>query len=325
MGAEFPEWRYVQTEEDKINLAFFKQVYEQNIGRLSSASEAKRIPSVIHIIWVGPKPFPLASIENVRTWIAHHPDWTVKFWTDRDRPLPHPKMERVLIKESHFSRLWPYYCRSDNYGEQSDLLRLEILKAEGGIYVDHDVKCMRSFDEFNKAYDLYCGMELPYPTSLSSCVLPTNNLLGAKAGHPIFEKTMDWLEERWEQIDKDYPGRDRDSTINRVAHRTFLVLGENFKQYANQPGNYDIALPTMYFNSPKEEMALYSQHQYHGGWFENESDFEKMVRKRLMMLSKKTNKMLLGLGVLGGLNVVGWAAVGVTFLLRRRGLKKVPQ
>ncbi|GAG35968.1 unnamed protein product, partial [marine sediment metagenome] len=161
--------------------------------------------------------------------------------------------------------MWHYYQASDNYGEQSDLLRFEILRAEGGIYVDHDVACVKSFEGLNAAYDLYCGMELPYPTSLSSCVLPTNNLLGVKAGHPILEKGMDWLEERWEQIEKDYPGRDRDATINRVAHRTFLVLGETFKKYSNLEGNRDIALPTLYFNSPKKEWALFSQHQYHGG------------------------------------------------------------
>ncbi|NGX45859.1 MAG: Subversion of eukaryotic traffic protein A [Chlamydiae bacterium] len=315
MGNNYPEWRYVQTEEDKNNLAFFKQIYEENIGKLSAPNKKENIPSVLHFIWVGPKSFPLESIENVRTWIAHHPNWKVKFWTDRERPLPHPDMERVLIKESYFSRLWPYYHQSDNYGEQSDLLRLEILRAEGGIYVDHDVKCMQSFEELNKAFDLYCGMELPYPTSLSSCVLPTNNILGAVANHPIFAKTMDWLEGCWDQIEKDYPGRDRDATINRVAHRTFLVLGETFKKHANQ-GTCDIALPTLYFNSPKEEQALYSQHQYHGGWFENESDFEKMVRKRLMMLSKKTNKLLLAIGVLGGLNVLGWGAASVLFLRR---------
>ena len=312
MGCHLPAWKHVQTKEDFENLALFKAIYEQNISLLKEGSvEETKIPRVIHFIWLGPNAFPRTSIENVRTWMAHNPDWKVKFWTDRKRPLPHPKMELCLLKDFNFHQLEREFHSSDNFGEKSDVLRIEILYQEGGIYADHDVKCVRSFDPLNSAYDLYCGLEVPYPTSLSSSVLPTNNLLGARAGHPLFVKMMDWLSERWDQIEHDYPGKDRDAVINRVAHRTFLVLGENFKQFANQDGNVDIALPSYYFNSPKEELALFSQHQYKGTWFENETKFERSARKRLMMLSKKVNKLLLGICVLAGLNLLGFAAVGM--------------
>jgi len=317
MGKDLPAWKYVQTEEDFQNLEFFKKVYETNISALKKPSETLKIPKVIHFIWLGPKPFPRESIENVRNWIAHHPDWTIKFWTDRDRPLPHPRMKLCKVKDFPFQKLEPYFHSSENFGERSDILRYEILFQEGGVYVDHDVKCMKSFAPFHLAYDLYCGMEVPYPTTLSSSVLPTNNIVGSKPGHIVLSKSMDWLVLHWDQIEKDYPGKDRDSIINRVSHRTFLVLGETFKVFGNTQGNVDIAFPSYYFNSPKEEWALYSQHQYKGNWFENESEFEKMVRKRLMMLSKKTNKMLLALGVLAGLNVIGFAALCVVVRRKR--------
>ncbi len=315
MGSDLPAWKHVQTREDFQNLAFFKEIYEKNIPLLQAMSGESKIPKIVHFIWIGPKAFPFESVENVRTWMAHHPDWTFKFWTDRVRPLPHPDMELCMVQDLPFHKLERFYHASDNFGEKSDLLRLEILYKEGGIYADHDVTCFKSFDSLNRAYDLYCGLEVPYPTSLSSSVLPTNNILSAKAGHPILAKSMDWLEKNWDRIEKDYPGRDRDATINRVAHRTFLVLGETFKKCANEDGNVDIALPSYYFNSPKKEFALYAQHQYKGTWFENESAFEKMARKRLMMLSKKTNKLLLAVSVLGGLNLLGF---GLVALLVRR-------
>lgn len=307
MGKELPAWQYVQTRDDFQNLAFFKNVYEKNIRFLAEKQEGGRIPKIIHFIWVGPKSFPRESVENVRSWIAHHPDWTFKFWTDRDRPLPHPKMERHLINDFKFLELARYYYNSDNFGEQSDLLRIEILFQEGGIYVDHDVKCYKPFDGLNQAFDFYCGMEVPYKTSLYSSVLPTNNVLGSKPGHRILQESMHWLKENWDQLEKDYPGKDRESVINRVAHRTFFVLSQIFLRSANQDGNRDIAFPSFYFNSPKEEWALYSRHQYAGSWFEGESQFEKMVRERLMMLSKKTNKLFLVLAALGSLNLLGFS------------------
>lgn len=317
MGKDLPAWKHVQTKEDFQNVAFFKETYEKNIARLKEVSFDAKIPKVIHFIWVGPKPFPRESIENVRSWIAYHPDWKVKFWTDRERPLPHPEMELCFVRDFPFQKLGSFYHGSDNFGEKSDLLRLEILDREGGIYVDHDVTCLKSFASLNSSYDLFCGMEVPYPTSLSSSVLPTNNTLGARAGHPILTKCMDWLVENWEQLEKDYPGKDRDSIINRVAHRTFCVLGEMFKKYSNLEGNIDIALPSYYFNAPKLEWALYAQHQYKGTWFENESTFEKNARKRLMMLSKKTNKLLLAVAVLAGINLLGFLTLG-TMIRRAR-------
>ncbi|NGX39151.1 MAG: Subversion of eukaryotic traffic protein A [Chlamydiae bacterium] len=313
MGSDLPHWKHVQTKEDFENLAFFKGVYDRNIPLLGKG-EGEKIPKVVHFIWLGPKSFPRESVVNVRSWMAHHPDWTFKFWTDRKRPLPHPDMQECMVRDFSFEKLGDFYAKSDNYGEQSDLLRIEILFKEGGVYVDHDVECMQGFGALHGAYDFYCGMDCPYPTSLSSSVLPTNNLVGAKKGHPLLEKMMFWLDERWEQIERDYPGRDRDSVINRVSHRTFFALGEAFKTFGNKEGNIDIALPTCYFNSPKIERALFAQHKYKGTWFENESNFERKARKRLMMLSKKANKLLLAVGVLAGLNLLGFVGIASLYV-----------
>ncbi len=311
MGSQLPAWEYVQTKEDFENLSLFKQIYESKISCLEATHHELKIPKIIHFIWVGPRSFPMESVENIRSWIAHHPDWTIKFWTDRERPLPHPVMQLCLASDFDFQKLESLYLSSDNYGEKSDLWRFEILFQQGGVYVDHDVKCFKSFDSLNSAYDLYCGLEVPHPTPLSSSVIPTNNLIGAKPGHPVLAKSMDWLLENWNQLEKHYPGNDRDAIITRIAHRSFSALGVNFKAFANQQDLTDIAFPSFYFNSPKSEWALFAQHQYKGTWFENESEFEMKTRKRLMMLSKKTNKLLLALGVLAGLNVFGFMSLGI--------------
>lgn len=307
MGKEFPAWQFVQTPEDFENMQLFKSIYEKNIPFLQVKSYISRIPKIIHYVWIGPKPFPRESIENVRSWIARHPDWKFKFWSDRDRPLPHPKMEIALIQDLKFLKLSDCYKKSDNYGEKSDVLRYEILYQEGGVYVDHDVKCFKSFEPLNMAYDFYCGMEMPYKTSLSTCVLPTNNIMASKSGHPIIQRTMDWLSENWDKIENDYPGKDRDSVINRVAHRTFLAFGESVRVLADKEGSRDMVFPTFYFNAPSDNLALYSRHLYEGKWFENETAFEKLVRERLVKISKKTNKILLFFGAMTLINVVGFA------------------
>lgn len=315
MGRGGSSWEYVQTKEDFENLSFFKAIYEKRKLDLVQGGNEK-IPRVLHFIWLGPNPFPRESVENVRSWMGKNPNWKVKFWTDRERPLPCPGMELHLVRDFHFTALEECYNKSENYGEKSDVLRYEILFQEGGVYADHDVKCFKSFDAFNSSYDFYSGMDMPYMSSLPSCIFPTNNLIGAAPHHPILKTCIDSLKTRWDQIGKDYPGTARDELLNRVLHRTFLLFGEAIKQSHNQGGRHDIVFPSYYFDAPSEDQALWAYHQYSGKWFEGETKFEKMVRERLMTITKKANKLFLVIGVLSGLNLAGFCFL--FYLFRKR-------
>jgi hypothetical protein len=311
-GKNLPTWEYVQTKEDFEHLHLYQRLYELKKGLVGITDGMARVPQVVHFIWIGPRQFPRESVENVRTWMAKHPDWRFCFWTDRQRPLPCPGMQMRLIQDVEFLKLKNCFAKSDNYAEKSDLLRYEILYREGGIYVDHDVKCFKPFGPLNQAYDFFCGIDMPHTSCLPTCIHPTNNLIGVKPGHPILLRCMELLAEKWDQIEKEYPGTDRDSMLTRVLHRTFWLFGEAIKQMGNQAGYRDIVFPAYYFDAPKDELAIYARHLYAGVWHDKESPFEKMVRQRLMILSKKSNKMLLFFGVASVLNLLGLIALFVT-------------
>ena len=103
-----------------------------------------------------------------------------------------------------------------------------------------------------------------------------------------------------------------------MLHRTFLLFGESIKQASNQDGRQDIVFPAFYFDAPSQDQAMWAYHFYAGLGFEEESKFEKMVRERLMTITKKSNKLFLILGIATGLNLFGFCAL---FIL----LKKRPQ
>jgi hypothetical protein len=214
-------------------------------------------------------------------------------------------MQLARIQDLPFIKLFNCYKKSDNYAEKSDLVRYEILYQQGGVYVDHDVKCLKSFEPLCRTYDFFCGMEMPYQTFLSSSVLPTSNVLGCRQGHPILKNAMDWLDQLWDRIELQFPGKDRDAVINRVAHRTMLGLAEAFKMKSNEVGNRDIALPTFYFNAPEEKVAIFSYHLRKETWLESESEFEHLVKERLGKISKKTNRVLFVFGIFSVLNIIG--------------------
>lgn len=315
-GKGTERWKYVQTKEDWAHLDLYTKIYDVRKGLVASSASTLRIPQKIHFIWIGPKPFPRESVENVRSWMGKHPDWTVYFWTDRARPVPYPGMQTRSIKDLEFLKLKECYDTSDNFGEKSDVLRYEILYKEGGIYVDHDVTCFKEFDGLNRAYDFYCGIDMPYTSLLPSCVFTTNNLIGAKPGHPILKNCIDRLAANWEKIAEEYPGVDREAMLTRVLHRTFFLFGEAVKNCHNQEGNLDIVFPAYFFDAPKDELGIYARHKYAGLWHEAQSPFEKKVSERLMYLSKKSNKILLFVGVMMGLNAMGIGLV--LYKLRKR-------
>ncbi len=292
MGKNTNHWNFVCEEEDKSFLEACKQVYEKSIQELLRGKKSPKIPKVVHFIWLGPKPFPAESVENVRTWMAHHPDWTFKFWTDRERPVPCRGMQKILVKDAPFSRLEKCFSQSQNYGEKSDLLRYEILFQEGGVYVDHDANCLRSFHDLHTTYDFYCGLETPHEPFVGRTITCGNGVIGARPNHPAVKRVIEIISGRWDQLGKKYRGRDSYSRTEVVMQRTYIALTAALKEgVLNREGNTDIVLPAAYFFAKTGLPSLYSEHFYATAWAEDrvkKSDFEKAVQRKLKKILQKS-------------------------------------
>ena len=293
MGKNSPHWKYVKTTDDIQLLSQFKALYQKNITQLSTTSTEQKIPKLIHFIWIGPKPFPPHSVENVRSWIAHHPDWTVIFWTDRDRLPPCNGMERRLIQDFTFTTLKAQYEDSDNYGEKSDLLRYEILYQLGGVYADHDANCLQPFAPLHSAYDFYCCFETPHPVFSGRNVTCGIGLLGSRPNHPALKFIFSWLTSKWDAIGEQYKGKDAFSKKERVLNRTYIALTNAIQQTLDQPGNVDIVLPAAYFFAKQGIPSLYSKHFYTTVWADDKvkaSTFEKASDKLLAKAEKRLER-----------------------------------
>ena len=314
MGKGKSHWQYVQTKEDLEQIAFFKKhfIRQQSFNK----SIGQQIPRTVHFIWVGPREFPKSSRKNIESWVDLHPDWKFKFWTDRLRALPHPKMEMVEIKEEHFSQGYDNYLESNNYAEKADVLRYEILLNEGGIYVDHDVMCFQSFEPLIQNYQFACGLEPPHKPIGQSSISVCNNIIASIPNHPIMEQCLSKVMNRWNVIQKMYPGDDQDSTIYRVFHRTFCPFDEAVTAGIDTNHYRNIVFPAGFFNRLDGEYAFYANHEYLGTWYKTEDPFETLMRRRLMKMSKKMNKILLICGVSAGVNLV--LVLGVAFASIKR-------
>ena len=140
--------------------------------------KAVHIPLVIHQIWLGPERPPLYTIESCRRF---NPAWLHVLWTEENLP---PMANRKVFDA--FDRTW--YAKAD-------ILRYEVLHRFGGVYVDADQLCLRSFDDLvNTGEDFFAGYQNLGNPDLDEerrrASLIANAVIGASPHHPILEAVI---------------------------------------------------------------------------------------------------------------------------------------
>lgn len=125
------------------------------------------IPRIIHRVWVGPNEMPEEFQRYGETWREHHPGWEVRLWTDDNLPaFEDPGAPR----------------RARSLTERSDVVRYEVLRRFGGVYVDADFECVRALDP------LLAGVEVFAAATRKGVV--KSGIVGGPAHHPLFELAM---------------------------------------------------------------------------------------------------------------------------------------
>lgn len=93
------------------------------------------IPKIIHYCWLGGKPLPRKHQKYIKSWKKHMPDYQIKCWNE----------ENFDIKSNKFIH---QAYNSGKYAFVADYIRLYALYTEGGIYLDTDVKVLKSFNPY---------------------------------------------------------------------------------------------------------------------------------------------------------------------------------
>jgi hypothetical protein len=135
------------------------------------------IPRIFHHIWVGADPMPAELVTFRRSWETHHPGWEMRLWTEENLPADFRRRE--------------IYERLRVPAERSDMLRLEILHRHGGVYVDCDFECRRSIEPLLEGVELFSAWLKPPQEGKRGRV--NNALIGARPGHPLFDRAIDAL------------------------------------------------------------------------------------------------------------------------------------
>ena len=129
-------------------------------------SQGLRIPRMIHRVWIGETPMPAEHEHYGKTFAKHHPDWGIKLWTEEN-------LEELGIGASERAR-----CRT--HSELANLMRYEVLRRYGGVYVDTDVECLKPLTQLLGGVEAFAALEVPERIG--------NAILGSVPNHPAFER-----------------------------------------------------------------------------------------------------------------------------------------
>ena len=144
---------FIDPEIEKVEENFKKfceKVVVSDNPDFSTPPQGFPIPPLIHFIWLG-SPTPSHAKEVIASWTKHHPGFTIKIWGDQEaKAFP---WSQGSSKEA--------FEESPTFAGKADILRLEILFQQGGIYSDTDVICLKPFhDLIIHGASFFGGLEL---------------------------------------------------------------------------------------------------------------------------------------------------------------------
>ena len=143
-----------------------------------------KIPQIIHQIWsVADKPLPSHLKFFAETWKRHHSTWEYMFWDDR-------KMNDFVLK--HYPQYWKIYGSFRYNIQRWHAVRYLILHSIGGMYVDFDSECFRSFDELLNGKECCFSLEPEeYQRRHSTEVYFNNALMASVPEHPFMKEVIE--------------------------------------------------------------------------------------------------------------------------------------
>lgn len=128
------------------------------------------IPKVIHYCWFGGRPLPRLARKCIDSWRRVMPDAKIVRWDETNYDV----------------RVVPYTAKAASEGKWafvSDYARLDIVYRHGGIYLDIDVKLLKSLDDL-LCLPAFCGME-------SDAKVNTGLVLGAEKNCGVIASLRD--------------------------------------------------------------------------------------------------------------------------------------
>lgn len=141
--------------------------YQRPISENIAIIDFAMIPHILHYCWFGGKAIPQNLQACMSTWQQLMPDWQQMRWDEQTFDITSSTWTQGAYEKK-------------KYAFVSDYVRLVALEQYGGIYLDTDVKLLKSLAPLAEQYGCFTGYEgKDKLTSAIICVTPHHPLIQA--------------------------------------------------------------------------------------------------------------------------------------------------
>ena len=244
----------VRNEHGQRQVDKLVRLYERNCLAKVAEKDNYLIPRKIHRIWLGSKE-PTELYRLGETWNKAHPEWEYTLWDDNK------------VKQFDFGTR-DLFEQANCFGQKADILRVEILKVHGGLYVDCDFECIEKVDTFLKRYEFFASSalvlqaHLGWPEIWKSPLIVNNALIGSRPDHPILHAYLNRIRANWQgsgayeiKTGELSPialwamgGRKKAHKIKELGLRTYLPFHDSVVEEAGLEGRLDVVFPHTFFH-----------------------------------------------------------------------------
>lgn len=209
------------------------------------------IPRILHYVWLGGNALSSLAEECLESWKATMQDWEIMRWDESNFDIA---AAPVYVRQAYEAR---------KYAFVSDYVRLWALEQYGGVYVDTDVKVLKSFDSLLNDI-AFIGLEE------SKVHMPGTCVMGCEA-HCKWVKDMLALYDNIEFVKPD-GSLDMTTNVDRMG-RFLLTKGFIPSRDAQYLPDYGLRIYTHDYFSPitstrvmRKTRNTYSIHYFAESW-----------------------------------------------------------
>lgn len=238
------------------------------------------IPKVIHYCWFGGAPKSPFIKKCMQTWKNNLPDYEWKEWNENTFDVN----SVPFVRDAYKAKKWAFVA---------DYVRLYALYTEGGIYMDTDVKVLKSFDEFLQ-YNFFSAhekqpffyekenlsllkddMTLKNPNIMVEGWAVFSAIMGSVSGLPYIKECID----HYNKLNFDIKSHNIiDYTIGKHITLPILKYGYKFIDEKQILKDDMLILPSTVLvgNTMYMDKHPYAIHLCNGSWYEE--TFERNFR-----------------------------------------------
>lgn len=234
------------------------------------------IPKVIHYCWFSGEEFTPFIKQCINTWHKVLPDYKLRLWDANSFDF-----ESVpFVHEAYKAKKWAFV---------TDYIRLYALYTEGGIYMDTDVKVLRSFNEF-LGYNFFSAHEKhPFFFTKENELLLNDDktlkdensmvegwaiqaaIMGSVAGLPYLKECLEHYNNLEFNLQSNHIN---DYVIGKHITKLILKYGYRFSDDKQILQNNTLILPSTLIvgNTMYMDKHPYAIHLCNGSWHEETFD-----------------------------------------------------